>query len=53
MTRLALVGGGRMGEALLGGLLRAGWAEPDELVVVEPVERPPRTSWPAATRASA
>jgi pyrroline-5-carboxylate reductase len=37
MTRLALVGGGRMGEALLGGLLAAGWAEPAELVVVEPV----------------
>jgi pyrroline-5-carboxylate reductase len=26
-----------MGEALLGGLLGAGWAEPDDLVVVEPV----------------
>ena len=38
MTRLALVGGGRMGEALVGGLLRAGWAEPADLVVVEPLE---------------
>jgi pyrroline-5-carboxylate reductase len=28
-----------MGEALLGGLLSAGWAEPDDLVVVEPVEQ--------------
>jgi pyrroline-5-carboxylate reductase len=37
MTRLALVGGGRMGEALLGGLLVGGWAEPADLVVVEPV----------------
>ena len=37
MTRLALVGGGRMGEALLGGLLAGGWAEPADLVVVEPV----------------
>jgi pyrroline-5-carboxylate reductase len=38
MTRLALVGGGRMGEALLGGLLRAGWAEAADLAVVEPVD---------------
>ncbi len=37
MTRVALVGGGRMGEALLGGLLASGWAEPADLVVVEPV----------------
>jgi len=37
MTRLELIGGGRMGEALLGGLLAAGWATPDELAVVEPV----------------
>lgn len=36
MTRLLLVGGGRMGEALLGGLLEAGWATPDAIVVVEP-----------------
>lgn len=35
MIRLQLVGGGRMGEALLAGLLRAGWAEPGELAVVE------------------
>jgi pyrroline-5-carboxylate reductase len=33
--KLVLVGGGRMGEALLTGLLAAGWAEPDELAVVE------------------
>lgn len=35
MARLEIVGGGRMGEALLGGLLDAGWARPDELVVIE------------------
>ncbi|HEY2331862.1 MAG TPA: pyrroline-5-carboxylate reductase [Acidimicrobiales bacterium] len=34
---LVIVGGGRMGEALLGGLLGAGFAEPDALAVVEPV----------------
>ena len=37
-TKLMVVGGGKMGEALLGGLLAAGWAEPEEVVVVEPVE---------------
>ena len=36
-TRLAIVGGGRMGEALVTGLLQAGWAAADEMVVVEPV----------------
>jgi pyrroline-5-carboxylate reductase len=36
MTALVLVGGGRMGEALLGGLLAAGW-EAADLAVVEPV----------------
>ncbi len=36
-TRLEIVGGGRMGEALVVGLIDAGWATPDELVVVEPV----------------
>ena len=34
-TRLVIVGGGRMGEALLGGLLGARWAPPGELAVVE------------------
>jgi pyrroline-5-carboxylate reductase len=33
--KLQLVGGGRMGEALLTGLLASGWATPDELGVVE------------------
>lgn len=34
-SRLAIVGGGNMGAALLGGLLSAGWAAPAELAVVE------------------
>lgn len=37
-SRLCLVGGGRMGEALLAGLLAAGWAPPEDLAVAEPVE---------------
>jgi pyrroline-5-carboxylate reductase len=37
MTRLELIGGGRMGEALLAGLLREGWATADEVAVVEPI----------------
>jgi pyrroline-5-carboxylate reductase len=36
-TRLAVYGGGKMGEALLSGLLAARWAEPAELAVIEPV----------------
>jgi len=36
MTALVVMGGGRMGEALVGGLLAAGWAAAD-LAVVEPV----------------
>ncbi|GAB2730711.1 pyrroline-5-carboxylate reductase [Nocardia thraciensis] len=36
MTRIAVIGGGRIGEALLAGLLESGWATKD-LVVVEPV----------------
>jgi pyrroline-5-carboxylate reductase len=35
VTKLQLIGGGKMGEALLGGLLASGWARPDELRVVE------------------
>jgi len=35
--RLVVVGGGRMGEALVAGLLAAGWASAPELLVVEPV----------------
>lgn len=39
--RLVVIGGGRMGEALVGGLLASGWAEPPEVAVVEtsPVRR--------------
>jgi pyrroline-5-carboxylate reductase len=37
-ARLAVIGGGRMGEALVGGLLAAGWASAEELAVVEVVE---------------
>lgn len=38
MTELLVVGGGKMGEALVGGLLAAGWAEPSAIKVVEPDE---------------
>ncbi len=38
-AKLAVVGGGKMGEALVTGLLAAGWAAAEELVVVEPVAR--------------
>jgi pyrroline-5-carboxylate reductase len=37
-ARLAIVGGGKMGEALLAGLLAGQWGRADELLVVEPVE---------------
>ena len=37
MTRLAVIGGGKMGAALISGLLSARWAEPGDLLVVEPV----------------
>jgi pyrroline-5-carboxylate reductase len=37
-VKLLLVGGGRMGGALLGGLIDAGWATAAELAVVEPVD---------------
>lgn len=35
--RLQIIGGGKMGEALLGGLLEVGWAGADALAVVETV----------------
>lgn len=38
MAQLTMIGGGKMGEALLGGLISAGWAEPADLAVVEPDE---------------
>jgi pyrroline-5-carboxylate reductase len=33
--KLVIVGGGKMGDALLGGLISSGWATPQELAVVE------------------
>ena len=38
MVRLVIVGGGKMGEALLGGLIDGGWGSAEELAVVEKVE---------------
>lgn len=35
MTRVQIVGGGRMGEAIVAGLITSGWATPPELRVVE------------------
>jgi pyrroline-5-carboxylate reductase len=34
-VRLVVVGGGKMGEALVTGLLTAGWAAPEEVIVTE------------------
>ena len=36
MARLQVIGGGKMGEALLVGLVSRGWSSPHELHVVEP-----------------
>lgn len=33
--KLQIVGGGKMGEALLGGVVSSGWAEPEDIAVVE------------------
>lgn len=33
--RLQIVGGGKMGEALLGGVVSSGWAAPEDIAVVE------------------
>jgi len=38
LTRILVVGGGRMGNALVGGLLRSGWIEAPELTVAEVAE---------------
>lgn len=35
MRKLAIIGGGKMGEALVAGLVHAGWAAPGEIVVGE------------------
>jgi pyrroline-5-carboxylate reductase len=37
-VKLVVVGGGKMGGALVGGLISSGWAKADELSVVETVE---------------
>ncbi len=37
MATLQIIGGGKMGEALLGGLVKSGWAPAADLAVVEPV----------------
>ncbi len=37
MTTLTVIGGGKMGEALIGGLLAADWCEPSAMAVVEPL----------------
>jgi pyrroline-5-carboxylate reductase len=37
-VELVVIGGGKMGEALVGGLLAAGWASPEQIVVVEASE---------------
>ncbi|KIE51550.1 MAG: hypothetical protein MB53_02760 [marine actinobacterium MedAcidi-G2A] len=36
--KLSIVGGGKMGEALLGGLIASKWAEPNEISIIEPDE---------------
>ena len=36
-TRLVVMGGGKMGEALVTGLVGSRWADPDEVLVVEPI----------------
>jgi len=36
--RLAIVGGGKMGEALVAGIVRSGWCALADLVVIEPVK---------------
>lgn len=38
MSRLVVVGGGRMGNALVGGLLRSGWVEPADIAIAERLE---------------
>ncbi len=38
MTRIVVVGGGRMGNSLIGGLLRSGWVDPGDINITECVE---------------
>lgn len=35
MGTLAIIGGGKMGEALVAGLVQSGWADPEQIVVAE------------------
>jgi pyrroline-5-carboxylate reductase len=35
MLKLAIIGGGKMGEALVGGLTHSGWAEPGDIILCE------------------
>ena len=37
-TTLTVIGGGKMGEALVGGLISAEWMAPGDIAVVEPVD---------------
>ncbi len=37
VAKLQIVGGGKMGQALLSGLLAAGWADPADLHVADPI----------------
>jgi pyrroline-5-carboxylate reductase len=37
-TKLQMIGGGKMGQALLAGLIEAGWAEPGELAVIDVID---------------
>jgi pyrroline-5-carboxylate reductase len=46
-VKLVISGGGKMGEALLAGLIRAGWASAADIAVVEPVAE--RRDYLAAT----
>ncbi len=39
MTKLQIVGGGKMGGALAAGIVAGGWCEPSELRIVEPSEQ--------------
>ena len=50
---LLIVGGGKMGSALLGGLLASGWATPEQVAVVETRGRAPRGAGPRVPRACA
>ncbi|MEZ5166307.1 MAG: NAD(P)-binding domain-containing protein [Acidimicrobiales bacterium] len=50
MTKLQLIGGGKMAEALARGLVARDWAPADQLHVVEPVAAASRAGRRAARR---